>query len=304
GFNSLVHSLRALSALRRSGLRTASTAAKPCQGDILELYLITGRILTVAAAGQKDVNSHLHTQSSNLSLINSKKTYNTAFATLMYAVMIQDRPLPTVVSPTVDSPVYIFESDHEEDDEDLEEDPTDYPTDRNDDNDDAEEEEEDSFKDNADNKGLKAKAPSTSHQLPSSTPSSRTPLLLHIPLPTSSPPLLLPSTSHRADVLEDDRVLMSGEINMLRRDRRAHARTTRHRTARFIENEAILSHKAWVQSMDASDTARAEVMSLCTAVLPHQSKIEGLQVADRTRQTQLVEALTLLKTLQTQVAAL
>ncbi|GKA37582.1 hypothetical protein Tco_0724147 [Tanacetum coccineum] len=32
-FNSLVHSLRALSTLRRSGLRTASAAAKPYQGD-------------------------------------------------------------------------------------------------------------------------------------------------------------------------------------------------------------------------------------------------------------------------------
>nr|GEX55233.1 hypothetical protein [Tanacetum cinerariifolium] len=83
GFNSLVHSLRALSALRRSGLRTASTAAKPCQGDSLEFYLITARIPTVAAAGQKDVNSQLHTHSSNLSSMNSKKTYNTASATLM-----------------------------------------------------------------------------------------------------------------------------------------------------------------------------------------------------------------------------
>nr|GEW04760.1 hypothetical protein [Tanacetum cinerariifolium] len=46
GFNSLVHSLRALSALRRSGLRTASTAAKPCQGDSSEFYLITGSIHT------------------------------------------------------------------------------------------------------------------------------------------------------------------------------------------------------------------------------------------------------------------
>nr|GEY37080.1 hypothetical protein [Tanacetum cinerariifolium] len=51
------------------------------------------RILTVAAAGQKDVNSQLHTHSSNLSSMNSKKTYNTASATLMYAVMIQDRIL-------------------------------------------------------------------------------------------------------------------------------------------------------------------------------------------------------------------
>nr|GFA13220.1 hypothetical protein [Tanacetum cinerariifolium] len=85
GFNSLVHSLCALSALRRFGLRMASTAAKPCQGDSSEFYLITGRILTV------DVNSQLHAHSSNLPLMNSKKTYNTASATLMYAVMIQDR---------------------------------------------------------------------------------------------------------------------------------------------------------------------------------------------------------------------
>nr|GEV33169.1 hypothetical protein [Tanacetum cinerariifolium] len=41
-FNSLVHSFRALSALRRSDLRTASTAAKPCQGDSSKFYLITG----------------------------------------------------------------------------------------------------------------------------------------------------------------------------------------------------------------------------------------------------------------------
>nr|GEU49718.1 E-beta-farnesene synthase [Tanacetum cinerariifolium] len=45
-FNSLVHSFRALSALRRFGLRTASTATKPCQGDSSEFYLITGIIYT------------------------------------------------------------------------------------------------------------------------------------------------------------------------------------------------------------------------------------------------------------------
>nr|GFB06448.1 hypothetical protein [Tanacetum cinerariifolium] len=45
-FNSLVHSSRALSALRRFGLRTASTAAKPNQGDSSEFYLITGSIHT------------------------------------------------------------------------------------------------------------------------------------------------------------------------------------------------------------------------------------------------------------------
>ncbi|GJX82896.1 hypothetical protein Tco_0332377 [Tanacetum coccineum] len=44
GFNSLVHSLRALSTLRRSSLRMASAAAKPCQGDSSKFYLITCRI--------------------------------------------------------------------------------------------------------------------------------------------------------------------------------------------------------------------------------------------------------------------
>nr|GEW48112.1 hypothetical protein [Tanacetum cinerariifolium] len=46
GFNSLVHSFHALSTLRRSSLRMASTAAKPCQGDSSKLYLITGSIYT------------------------------------------------------------------------------------------------------------------------------------------------------------------------------------------------------------------------------------------------------------------
>ncbi|GJX14063.1 hypothetical protein Tco_0205821 [Tanacetum coccineum] len=41
-FNSLVYSLRAVSTLRRSGLRTASAAVKPYQGDSSEFYLITG----------------------------------------------------------------------------------------------------------------------------------------------------------------------------------------------------------------------------------------------------------------------
>ncbi|GJS69980.1 hypothetical protein Tco_0702821, partial [Tanacetum coccineum] len=54
----------------------------------------------------------------------------------------------------------------------------------------------------------------------------------------------------RLDDAHDDRSLMSGHLNMLRRDRRIHARTTR-----LMESEARLSREAWVQSMDASDTA-------------------------------------------------
>nr|GEZ44930.1 hypothetical protein [Tanacetum cinerariifolium] len=65
----------------------------------------------------------------------------------------------------------------------------------------------------------------------------------------------------RLDDAHDDRLLMSGQLNMLRRDRRAHACI-----ARLMESETRLSCKAWVQSMDASNITRAKVMSLHTIV--------------------------------------
>ncbi|GKC75915.1 putative reverse transcriptase domain-containing protein, partial [Tanacetum coccineum] len=58
----------------------------------------------------------------------------------------------------------------------------------------------------------------------------------------------------RLDDAHDDRLLMSGQLNLLRRDRRSYART-----ARLMESEARASREAWVQSMDASDMARSEV---------------------------------------------
>ncbi|GKC63580.1 hypothetical protein Tco_1096178 [Tanacetum coccineum] len=61
---------------------------------------------------------------------------------------------------------------------------------------------------------------------------------------------------------------------------------------------------AWRQSMDASDTIHSEVMAMRTIVLAHQTEIEKLWAADHRQQTQLTEALTLLRTLQTQMAAL
>ncbi|GJR80510.1 uncharacterized mitochondrial protein-like protein [Tanacetum coccineum] len=69
GINPLVHSFRALSTLRRSGLRTASAAAKPCQGDSSEFYLITGRIPTVAAAGQRHKGVSMPVRSSFIAFI-------------------------------------------------------------------------------------------------------------------------------------------------------------------------------------------------------------------------------------------
>nr|GEW70778.1 hypothetical protein [Tanacetum cinerariifolium] len=82
----------------------------------------------------------------------------------------------------------------------------------------------------------------------------------------------------RLDDAQDDRVLMSGQLNMLRRDRRDHAWTAR--------------------LMDRGQTL------LPGLVLAQQAEIAGLRTAERTRQTQLVEALTLLKALQIHVAAL
>ncbi|GJU92597.1 hypothetical protein Tco_1317353 [Tanacetum coccineum] len=73
---------------------------------------------------------------------------------------------------------------------------------------------------------------------------------------------------------------MAGRLNMLYRDRRAHARTTL-----LMEKEARMSREAWGKSMDASDLACLEVMSLCTTVLGLQAMIIELQAADRTTDT-------------------
>ncbi|GJS03475.1 hypothetical protein Tco_0319983 [Tanacetum coccineum] len=217
---------------------------------------------------------------------------------------------------------------------------------------------------------LRAEAPSTSHLPPphiilshtiADTPPSGTPPLLPIPLPTSSPSLLLPSADHGADrpevclppqkrlcfafgpryevgesssaaaarptrgfrenygfvatmdrkirrdlerdvefatrVRQDtdeiyvrlddeqtERQLMAGRLNMLYRDRSAHARTTL-----LMEREARMSREAWGRSMDANDLARSE------------AAITELLAADRRRQAQFIEALKLLKRLQTQM---
>nr|GEX25438.1 putative reverse transcriptase domain-containing protein [Tanacetum cinerariifolium] len=59
----------------------------------------------------------------------------------------------------------------------------------------------------------------------------------------------------RLDDAHDDRLLMSGQLNSLHRDRRSHSRTSR-----LMESEARASREAWVQTMNASDTTRFEKM--------------------------------------------
>ncbi|GKG52742.1 hypothetical protein Tco_0549854, partial [Tanacetum coccineum] len=68
--------------------------------------------------------------------------------------------------------------------------------------------------------------------------------------------------------------------------------------------EARAAREDWSQSMNASDTTRSEVRALQTTVLAQQVEIRDLRVTDRRRQAQLVEALTLLRTFQTQMVAL
>nr|GEY31609.1 hypothetical protein [Tanacetum cinerariifolium] len=186
-------------------------------------------------------------------------------------------------------------------------------------------------------------------------PPARTPPLLYIPLPTSSPPLLLPSTSHKEDVPEvtlPPRKRLCIALGLRYKVGESSSAPTARPTGGFradygfvatlddkircdperhvgygitdtrdemlvgmpgapATDETELGRRmtdfvttAWVQSMDASDTARAEVASLRTTVLAHQSKITGLRATGRTRHTQLAEAMTLLKTLQTYMAAL
>ncbi|GJW04106.1 hypothetical protein Tco_1562962 [Tanacetum coccineum] len=104
---------------------------------------------------------------------------------------------------------------------------------------------------------LRAEAPSTSYSLPlpppiilshtrSDAPSSGTPPLLPIPLPTSSPPLHLLSTDCRADRPEGDyagsremSVMGSPTLRMRCWDRCAHAYT-----ARLMEAKARMSREA------------------------------------------------------------
>ncbi|GJW25054.1 hypothetical protein Tco_0038865 [Tanacetum coccineum] len=90
----------------------------------------------------------------------------------------------------------------------------------------------------------------------------------------------------RLDDEQSQRQLLAGRLNMLFRDRRAHA-YTRHQ----METEARLSREAWRRSMDASDLARGEVMSLRTTVLGQMSEIRELHAADRRRQAVISEML-------------
>nr|GFA84079.1 hypothetical protein [Tanacetum cinerariifolium] len=90
----------------------------------------------------------------------------------------------------------------------------------------------------------------------------------------------------RLDDEQTERQLLASRLNMLFRDRRAHA-YTRH----LMEIEARMSREAWVRSTDASDLVCGKVMSLRTTVLGHMTEIRELHATDRRRQTVILEML-------------
>nr|GFC96454.1 hypothetical protein [Tanacetum cinerariifolium] len=83
---------------------------------------------------------------------------------------------------------------------------------------------------------------------------------------------------------ETERQLLAGRLNMLFRDRRAHAHTRL-----LMKTEARMSREAWTRAIDASDLIHGEVISLRTTVLGQISEIRELQAADRRRQTVISE---------------
>nr|GFD11891.1 hypothetical protein [Tanacetum cinerariifolium] len=66
----------------------------------------------------------------------------------------------------------------------------------------------------------------------------------------------------RFDDEQTERQLLAGRLNMLFRDRSAHAHTRL-----LMEAEARMSRKAWIRAIDACDLVHGEVISLRTIVL-------------------------------------
>nr|GFA50755.1 hypothetical protein [Tanacetum cinerariifolium] len=124
------------------------------------------------------------------------------------------------------------------------------------------------------------------------SPWSSPPPLIPFPPPRIPFPPLPPILSSPSPVLspapppspihdeQTERQLLAGRLNMLFRDRRAHAYTRQ-----LMETEARMSREAWLRATDASDLVRGDVISLRTTVLGQISKIRELQAADRRRQT-------------------
>ncbi|GJR20108.1 hypothetical protein Tco_0968635 [Tanacetum coccineum] len=222
----------------------------------------------------------------------------------------EEQPLPAAVSPTTDSPGYIANSNPEEDEEDPEEDPTDYPADGRDDDDDDESSDDD--KNDDDDVEEERRMGNSSETLPSGAHHF---YLYHDPTP--APPLpffpftvslerwfrgyvkaseeaVTPQALQATDTMAMNESRDDDFVMIVRQD-------TNEIYGRLDDAQ---DDRSLVQLMASSDSAHSEVRALRTTILAQQTEIEDLQAADRKRQTQLTEALTLLRTLQTQMAVL
>nr|GEX10315.1 hypothetical protein [Tanacetum cinerariifolium] len=83
----------------------------------------------------------------------------------------------------------------------------------------------------------------------------------------------------RVSIVKVDRSQLRGRVNLLYRDRPVH-----RRLAVMIEREAKMAREAWGLSMDSSNNARSDVMSLRTTLVAQHALILDLQVADHRRQ--------------------
>ncbi|GKE87648.1 hypothetical protein Tco_1565123, partial [Tanacetum coccineum] len=90
----------------------------------------------------------------------------------------------------------------------------------------------------------------------------------------------------RLDDEQRQRQLLAGQVNMLFRDRRAHAYTRQ-----LIETKAGMSREAWGRAMDLSDLTHGGVISLRTIVHAQMSEIIELQSADHRRQRAMLDLL-------------
>nr|GFB56347.1 hypothetical protein [Tanacetum cinerariifolium] len=94
----------------------------------------------------------------------------------------------------------------------------------------------------------------------------------------------------RLDDEQTKQQLLAGRLNMLFRDRRAHAYTRQ-----LMETEARMSREAWVRATGASDLVHGEVMSLRTTVLELRTALQGQVTALQGHVTALQAQVTTLK---------
>ncbi|GJX85498.1 hypothetical protein Tco_0336272 [Tanacetum coccineum] len=276
---------------------------------------------------------------------------------------MKDQPLPDDASPTALSPGYIADSDPEEDpEEDPADYPADGEDDADDessdDDDDVKEDEEDDDEEEEhlaltnslavptvdpvplaeDTEAFEidesAPTPIPLPPLPLPSPTHTSPTYVEAPLcykavgirlRAKSPPLLLPSTSHRDDIPKADlppqkRLCLTaltsrfevgksssaaaarqrGRVNMLFRDRRFHCHTSM-----LLESEVRHARDAWSHSMNYSKAVHAELQVYRARVNTHEiqiktqdTRIRSLGSLDLSLQTQLTTALGRIQTLE------